>query len=102
MVPGIMFIADSWASFMMTPGGVSDFGALVDPWAAIDNFTWMPINIHRLLANVAFGGSIAAAYAGFRFLNARTVEERAVDRTAELLERSGATRGAMRDRKEQQ
>jgi hypothetical protein len=29
------------------------------------------------LANVAFGGSIAAAYAAFRFLGARTVEDRA-------------------------
>ena len=74
---GIMFIADSWASFMMTPGGVSDFGALVDPWAAIDNFTWMPINIHRFIGNIAFGGSIAAAYAAWKFLGAKTDEERA-------------------------
>jgi glycerol-3-phosphate acyltransferase PlsX len=32
-------------------------------------------------------------------LAARAVDQRAVERTAELLERSGATRGAMRDRK---
>ena len=74
---GIMFIADSWASFMMTPGGVSDFGALVDPWAAIDNFTWMPINIHRFIGNIAFGGSIAAAYAAWKFLGAKSDAERA-------------------------
>ena len=37
-------------------------------WAAINNFTWMPINIHRLIANVVFGGTIAGAYAAFRFL----------------------------------
>ena len=37
----------------------------------------MPINIHRFIANVAFGGSVAAAYAAFKFLQAETDEERA-------------------------
>ena len=37
----------------------------------------MPINVHRVIANVAFGGSVAAAYAAFKFLNAETDEERA-------------------------
>ena len=37
----------------------------------------MPINVHRVIANVAFGGSIAAAYAAVKFLQAETDEERA-------------------------
>ena len=37
----------------------------------------MPINIHRLIANICFGGSIAAAYGAYKFLGARTDEERA-------------------------
>ena len=37
----------------------------------------MPINVHRVIANVAFGGSIAGAYAAFKFLQAETDEERA-------------------------
>jgi hypothetical protein len=37
----------------------------------------MPINIHRLLANVAFGGAIVAAYGAVRFLAATSAEERA-------------------------
>jgi hypothetical protein len=37
----------------------------------------MPINIHRLIANIVFGGTICGAYAAFRFLGARTDEERA-------------------------
>jgi hypothetical protein len=37
----------------------------------------MPINIHRIIANVAFGGSVAAAYAAYKFLGAKTDEERA-------------------------
>jgi cytochrome d ubiquinol oxidase subunit I len=74
----LMFISNSWATFMMTPPtGVADQGAGVGLWTLVNNYAWMPINIHRLLANVAFGGSIAAAYAGFRFLSAHTAEERA-------------------------
>jgi cytochrome d ubiquinol oxidase subunit I len=73
----IMFIANAWLTFMTTPNGVSKKGAVLSVWDAVHNFTWMPINIHRLIANVAFGGSIAAAYAAFQFLRARTPEERA-------------------------
>lgn len=74
----LMVIANSWATFMMTPPtAVAEQGANVGLWTLVYNYAWMPINIHRLLANVAFGGSIAAAYAGFRFLGARTLEEKA-------------------------
>ena len=45
-------------------------------WDAVNNFTWMPVNIHRLIGNIAFGGSIVAAYAAFRFLVAKTKEDR--------------------------
>jgi len=37
----------------------------------------MPINVHRVIANVVFGGAIVGAYASYRFLAARTDEERA-------------------------
>jgi cytochrome bd-type quinol oxidase subunit 1 len=77
----VMFIADSWLSYMMSPPeqlqvaeGLSEMSRL---WIAITNATWMPINIHRLIANVVFGGSIAAAYAAYRFLAAESDEERA-------------------------
>ena len=74
----ILLVANSWVTFMMSPAGVDDSGALKGSvWGAINNFTWMPINIHRLIANIVFGGTIAAAYAAFRFLGAKTDEERA-------------------------
>jgi cytochrome bd-type quinol oxidase subunit 1 len=74
----ILFVANSWVTFMISPAGLNEQGQLVGGvWAAITNFTWMPINIHRLIANVVFGGTIAAAYAAFRFLGAKTDEERA-------------------------
>ena len=74
---GIMLIANSWLTFMMSPAGISDTGAVISVSDAITNYTWMPINVHRVIANVAFGGSVAAAYAAFKFLNAETDEERA-------------------------
>jgi cytochrome bd-type quinol oxidase subunit 1 len=73
----IMFIANSWLTFMMSPRGVSESGAVLSVWDAVYNYTWMPINVHRMIANVAFGGSVAAAYAAFKFLQATTDEERA-------------------------
>jgi cytochrome d ubiquinol oxidase subunit I len=73
----IMFIANAWLTFMTTPAGISESGAVISTWDAVRNYTWMPINIHRMIANVAFGGSVAAAYAAYKFLGARTDEDRA-------------------------
>jgi cytochrome bd-type quinol oxidase subunit 1 len=74
----ILVVANSWVTFMISPAGIDESGALKGGvWAAINNYTWMPINIHRLIANIVFGGTIAGAYAAFRFLAARTDEERA-------------------------
>ncbi|MGE3536363.1 MAG: cytochrome ubiquinol oxidase subunit I [Candidatus Tectimicrobiota bacterium] len=66
----LMMISNSWATFMTSPVGI-DVNAGVfrgTTWEAMNNFTWMPVNLHRFIANIAFGGSIVAAYAAFRFL----------------------------------
>ncbi len=73
----LLFVANAWVTFMVSPGGLDEAGKLTSLWGAIWNFTWMPINVHRLIANVTFGGAIAAAYAAFRFLGATSDEERA-------------------------
>ena len=73
----LMVIANSWATFMGSPGGVNEQGALLSLWEAVNNFTWMPINIHRFIANIAFGGSIVAAYSAVRFLMTTSQKERA-------------------------
>ena len=73
----IMFIANAWLTFMTSPAGISETGARISTWEAVSNYTWMPINIHRMIANVAFGGSIAAAYAAFKFLTAKDESEKA-------------------------
>jgi cytochrome bd-type quinol oxidase subunit 1 len=72
-----MFIANAWLTFMSTPAGISESGGLISTWEAVANYTWMPINIHRIIANIAFGGSVAAAFAAYQFLKAKTDEERA-------------------------
>lgn len=53
----------------------------------------------RGVAVVGHGSSGPDGIANAVRLAARAVDERAVERTGELLERSGMTRGAMRDRK---
>jgi len=74
---GIMVIANAWLTFMTSPAGISEKGAVLSVWDAVHNYTWMPINVHRFIANIAFGGSVAAAYAAFKFLQAESDEERA-------------------------
>ncbi len=74
----LMFLANAWVTFMMSPAGIDAAGAFAgDEWAAIHNFLWNPINIHRVVANIAFGGSIVGAYAAFNFLSATAAEDRA-------------------------
>ncbi|MDP6954220.1 MAG: cytochrome ubiquinol oxidase subunit I, partial [Alphaproteobacteria bacterium] len=74
----LMLLANAWLTFMMSPAGVDAGGVYTgDVWGAMHNHLWNPINLHRVVANVAFGGSIVGAYAAFKFLNARNTEERA-------------------------
>jgi len=74
----LMFLANSWATFMMAPSGIDmETGLVTSLYHAFYNLLWMPINIHRLIANVAFGGFVVGAYAAIKFMGARTDEERA-------------------------
>ncbi|MFP6607566.1 MAG: cytochrome ubiquinol oxidase subunit I [Myxococcota bacterium] len=75
----ILAITNAWTGYMMTPGGIEGTGVAItvtSRWDAFANYAWNPLNIHRLLANVCFGGAIVGAYAAFRFLAATTDEER--------------------------
>ncbi|MBI4216625.1 MAG: cytochrome ubiquinol oxidase subunit I [Chloroflexi bacterium] len=73
----VMFIANTWATFMMTPNGVDAAGNLISLNNAIWNLAWMPLNIHRLIANITLGALLAGAYAAYRFLTVERAEERA-------------------------
>jgi len=74
---GIMFVADAWLSFQASPVVVSDeMGYWPRLWAAVHNPTWNPVNVHRVIGNIVLGGFMCGAYAGVRYLGAKTQEER--------------------------
>ena len=79
----LMFVANAWLTFAISPesGGRALYDELGNftgtLWQAVNNATWWPINIHRIIANVAFGGAVVGMYAAMRYLNARNDEERA-------------------------
>ncbi|MFQ5431500.1 MAG: cytochrome ubiquinol oxidase subunit I [Nitrospinota bacterium] len=74
----LMVLSNSWVTFMMAPSGVSDSGAyLGDIWAVVKGPLWNPVNLHRFIANIAYGGSIIGAYAAFKFLTAKNDKDKA-------------------------
>jgi len=74
----LMVLANSWVTFTMAPSGVNEVGAVVgDIWAIMKGPLWNPINLHRFIANIAFGGAVVGAYAAYKFLAAKTQEQRA-------------------------
>ncbi len=66
----LMFIANAWATFMMSPAGVDPAtGAVTGTiWEVTRNPLWNPLNLHRFLANIAYGGAIVGGYAAYMFL----------------------------------
>ncbi len=73
---GIMIVPNAWATFQASPVVIADGTAIERAWSAMQNPTWWPVNIHRLIANVVLGGFICGAYAGVRYLLAVTKEEK--------------------------
>ena len=72
----IMIVPNSWATFQASPVVIAEGTDIARAWAATWNPTWWPVNIHRLIANVVLGGYICGAYAGIRYLSAKSAEER--------------------------
>lgn len=73
----VMMTANVWGSFHLSPAGVDAAGKIVSLKDAVFNLTFWPINIHRFIANVSFGGFICAAYAAYKYLSSETAEEKA-------------------------
>ena len=77
-----LFVIDGPTSFMNTPvkaEGISpqEFLATASLWDKIFNYSWMPLNLHRLVGNVTFGGFVAGLIAAYVFMGAKKDEERA-------------------------
>jgi cytochrome bd ubiquinol oxidase subunit I len=77
-----MFVINGPTSFMNTPvkaEGISpqEFLAAATLWDKIANQSWMPLNLHRIDGNVAFGGFVAGMIAAYMYMGAKNQEERA-------------------------
>ncbi len=77
-----LFVIDGPTSFMNTPvraEGVSpaEFLASASLWDKVFNYSWMPLNLHRLVGNVTFGGFIAGLIAAYMFMGSKKQEDRA-------------------------
>jgi cytochrome bd ubiquinol oxidase subunit I len=77
-----LFVIDGPTAFMNTPvkaEGVSpaEFLATASLWDKIYNYSWMPMNLHRLVGNVTFGGFITGLVAAYMYMAAKKEEERA-------------------------
>lgn len=75
----LLVVANSWTTFMMAPSGIDPAtGAITgNIWEIMKGPLWNPLNLHRFIANIAFGGAVVGAYAAFKFLSAKTPEEKA-------------------------
>lgn len=77
-----LFVIDGPTAFMNTPAksaeGVSliQFVQSAGLWDKIANYSWMPLNLHRLVGNVTFGGFIAGLVAAYMYMGAKTDEDR--------------------------
>jgi len=73
----LLFLANSWVSFMMSPAGVDRSGRyLGNPWHILHTALWNPFNAHRFLADMMTGGAVVLGYAAFRFLTAKHQDEK--------------------------
>jgi cytochrome bd-type quinol oxidase subunit 1 len=77
-----LFVIDGPTSFMNTPSkaveGISlvDFIQTATLWDKIFNYSWMPLNLHRLVGNVTFGGFIAGLIAAYMYMGSKSEAER--------------------------
>jgi cytochrome bd ubiquinol oxidase subunit I len=78
-----LFVIDGPTSFMNTPANATEGISLVDfiqtapLWDKIFNYSWIPMNLHRLVGNVTFGGFIAGLIAAYMYMGAKKEEDRA-------------------------
>ena len=78
-----LFVINGPTSFMNTPvvaqEGMSIFQTMevASLWDKIANYSWMPLNLHRLVGNVTFGGFIAGLIAAYMYMGSKTEEDRA-------------------------
>ena len=69
-----MFAINAPTSFMNTPPRPLATATL---WQVVNNYTWMPLNIHRTIANITFGGFITGLIAAYLYIASKKEEDKA-------------------------
>ncbi len=69
-----MFAINAPTSFMNTPPRPLATATL---WQVVNNYTWMPLNIHRTIANITFGGFITGLIAAYLYMASKKEEDKA-------------------------
>ena len=76
----LLLLMDGPAAMMTTPpkveGSIKEI-ATFGEWAWINNYSWWPLNYHRLVGNLTFGGYLVGVIAAIMYLFAKNDEERA-------------------------
>lgn len=77
-----MFVINGPTSFMNTPPkaeGISpqEFLLAASLWDKIGNVSWLPLSLHRIDGNLAFGGFVTGMIAAYMYMGAKNQEERA-------------------------
>ncbi len=70
----VMLLINAIGAFMLTPPASPDRAGL---WTLVNTASWWPLNLHRFIANITFGGFMIALFAAFMFLLSRSEEDRA-------------------------
>lgn len=75
----LLIVMNAPASFMLTPpkieGSLKALSTLSE-WAWINNFSWWPLNLHRLVGNLTYGGYIVALVGALLYLINEDQKER--------------------------
>jgi len=69
-----LVVIDAPTSFMNTPPHPIETATL---WDSIYNYSWMPLNLHRTIGNITFGGFITGMIAAYMYMFSKTPEEKA-------------------------
>src|SRR5256885_1972427 len=80
-----LIVIDGPTAVMNTPAkfaeGGMDLKTFIDPsatlWDKMNNYTWWPLNLHRTVGNVVFGGFITGPHGAYLYFAAQDDEERA-------------------------
>ncbi len=74
---GLMVVANSWGTFMMSPAGVDAQGRFLgSDLHVFATALSQPLAVHRFVGNLVFSGAVVATYAAYHAMTASTQERK--------------------------